>query len=103
MRECRVVASREFEADLNNAVAYHVKNVGLASASRILDNYDATVARLQSMPCYGARVGSQYRWCYVGAYIAVYRVDKDAHIVVLHRLYYMTSNWKENILGDDGW
>ena len=41
-------------------------------------------------------------WCPIGSFVAVFEIDPEKRNVILHRLFYMTSNWKAGILEGDG-
>lgn len=93
-----VVASALFEDDLDAAVRYRKQAAGKHAALRLLDSYEEVVERLESFPSYGPRLRENLRWCEIDGFVAIYEVDTDAHRAILHRFYYMTSDWKRRIL-----
>ncbi|MDO4890967.1 MAG: type II toxin-antitoxin system RelE/ParE family toxin [Coriobacteriaceae bacterium] len=94
-----VRATAHFEEDLVSAYRYYQRQAGANSASRFLDEYDLTVSRLQSMPTAAVKIGDTgLHWCPIGSYTAVFSVDAEQKVVVLNRLFYMSSDWKRRIL-----
>jgi hypothetical protein len=94
-----VKATAHFEEDLAIAYRYYRSKAGEGRASKFLDEYDLTVARLKTMPTAAVRIGNTgLLWCPVGSFIAVFSVDAANRVVVLNRLFYMTSDWKRRIL-----
>lgn len=96
----RVLATDEFEGDLDEAAAYYLQASGPGSARRLLDAYDEMRGRLATLPGHGSNVGaSGLRWVRLGTFTAVYEINESERVVTLLRLFYMTSNWRERILG----
>lgn len=97
----RVLATDEFEGDLDEAVAYYLLASGPDSARRLLDAYDEMRGRLAALPGHGSNVGAGgLRWVRLGTFTAVYEANEGERVVTLLRLFYMTSNWRERILGE---
>ena len=99
-----VVATAEFDALLDEAVAFRVDNYGLRSARRLLDAIDKLGDYLADSPFMGRLVdddahGSEsLRWIRADSYIAVYRVHEDRGQVALLKLLSATSNWRRRVL-----
>ena len=93
-----VVASALFQDDLDAAVRYRKQIAGKPAALRLLDSYEEVVEGLESFPSYGPRLCENLRWCEIDGFVVIYEVDMDVYRVILHRLYYMTSDWKRRIL-----
>ena len=98
-----VVASAEFDALLDEAVAFRVDNYGHRSAKRLLDAIDKLGDNLAVSPFMGRLVdddsdtAESLRWIRVDSYIAVYRVRKERGQVALLKLLFATSNWRRRI------
>ena len=99
-----VVASDEFNALLDEAVAFRVDNYGLRSARRLLNAVDNLSDHLADNPHMGRVVGDDaddatpLRWVRVDTYIAVYRVHENHEQIVLLKLFSATSNWRRRVL-----
>lgn len=99
-----VVATAEFDALLDEAVAFRVDNYGLRSARKLLDAIDKLDGYLADSPFMGRLVDDNadgaepLRWVRVDSYIAVYRVHEDRRQVALLKLLSATSNWRRRIL-----
>ena len=103
MAEFDVKATAHFEEDLALAWRYYRDMAGDKSAGKFLDEYDLTVARLSTMPTAAVKIGDTgLLWCPIGSFVAVFSVDVANRMVVLNRLFYMTSDWKRRILEDGG-
>lgn len=103
MMTFEVKATAHFEEDLTSAYRYYQRQAGPNSAAKFLDEYDLTVSRLQTMPTAAVKIGdTELHWCPIGSFTAVFSIDSKKKIVVLKRLFYMTSNWKRRILNDGG-
>lgn len=99
MPEFDVKATAHFEEDLARAYRYYRSRAGETSAGKFLDEYDLTVARLKAMPTAAVKIGDTgLFWCPVGSFVAVFSIDDTSCVVVLNRLFYMTSDWKRRIL-----
>ena len=99
MPEYDVKATAHFEEDLAVAYRYYCSRAGERSAGKFLDEYDLTVARLKVMPTAAVRIGDTgLLWCPVGSFVVVFSIDFTSCVVVLNRLFYMTSDWKRRIL-----
>lgn len=97
-----VKATAHFEDDLGAAYRYYLRQAGRKSASKFLDEYDLTISRLKVMPTAAVRVGeADLHWCPIGSFIAIFSVDSDAGEVMLERLLYMSSDWRQRILGGE--
>ena len=102
MPEFDVRATAHFEEDLALAWHYYRSMAGARSADKFLDEYDLTVERLRAMPTAAVRIGDTgLLWCPIGSFVAVFSIDTANRMVVLNRLFYMTSNWKRRILEED--
>ena len=100
MRELAVRATDRFAQDLDDSVAYYLEHAGEQSARHFLDEYDKFCDLVSAFPGYGSIVGdTDLRWRKVGVFVAVYSRDADAGEVVLLRLYYLSSNWRREVLG----
>ena len=99
-----VVATAEFDALLDEAVAFRIDNYGLRSARRLLDAIDKLGDNLAGNPFIGRLVvddvddADALRWVRADSYIAIYRVHEDCGQVVLLKLLSATSNWRRRIL-----
>ena len=99
-----VVATAEFDALLDEAVAFRVDNYGLRSARRLLDAVDKLSVFLADNPHMGRLVddaadgAEPLRWMRADSYIAVYRVHEDRNQVALLKLFFATSNWRRRVL-----
>ena len=103
MTAFKVKASAHFEEDLTSAYRYYRKQAGPNNAAKFLDEYDLTVSRLQAMPTAAVKIGDTgLRWCPIGSFTAVFSIAPKKRIVILERLFYMTSDWKRLILTDGG-
>ena len=101
MRRYSVWASGPFEGDLDAAVSWRLREVGPASAGRLLDAYDEMVESIGLFPGLGAEVpGTSYRWRPLERYVAVYGVDDASRRVTLLRLFNMSADWRSRILGE---
>lgn len=99
-----VEVTESFEADLDAAVSWRLANVGLSSAARLLDAYDALVVTVGEFPLMAGDVeGAPYRWRALEGYVAVYAVDEASRRVTLMRLFHMSANWRTRLLeaGDE--
>ena len=98
-----VIATDLFEIDLDEAVSYYLQMAGPRSAASLLDDYDTMRELLKTLPGYGSNVyGTPYRWRPLKSFIAVYAIDDEARTVTLMRLFYLTSNWRERLLKEQG-
>ena len=103
MPEYDVKATAHFEEDLAVAYRYYRSRAGERSAGKFLDEYDLTVERLRAMPTAAVRIGGTgLLWCPVGSFVAVFTIDVESLVVVLNRLFYMSSDWKRRILEEGG-
>ena len=103
MAAFKVKATAHFEEDLASAYRYYRTQAGPNGAAGSLDEYDLTVSRLQAMPTAAVKIGGTgLYWCPVGSFTAVFSVDSKNRVVVLARLFYMTSDWKRRILANGG-
>lgn len=101
-----VKATAEFDACLDEAVAYRVDNYGLRSARRLLDAVDETSGLLAGSPLLGSPVDTnssevladRLRWMRIDSYIAIYRADEDSHVAYLLKLLHGSSNWRRRVL-----
>lgn len=99
-----VVATAEFDALLDEAVAFRVDNYGLRSARKLLDAIDKLDGYLADSPFMGRLVddnadgAESLRWVRADSYIAIYRVHEDRRQVALLKLLSATSNWRRRIL-----
>ena len=99
-----VVATAEFDALLDEAVAFRIDNYGLRSARRLLDAIDKLGDYLSDNPSMGRLVvddaddAEPLRWVRTDSYIAIYRFHEDRGQVVLLKLLSATSNWRRRIL-----
>lgn len=101
MTTFKVKATAHFEEDLTSAYRYYQRQAGPISATRFLDEYDLTVSRLQAMPTAAVKIGDTgLYWCPIGSFTAVFSIDSKKKVVILERLFYMTSDWKRRILED---
>ena len=100
----KVVATAEFDALLDEAVAFRIDNYGLRSARRLLDAIDKLGDYLSDNPSMGRLVvddaddAEPLRWVRTDSYIAIYRFHEDRGQVVLLKLLSATSNWRRRIL-----
>lgn len=102
-----IKSTAEFDACLDEVVAFRVNNYGLRSARRLLDAVDAAGALLADNPNMGslvnnepsAKESSPLRWVRVDSYIAVYRVCDAKQTVYLLKLFHGSSNWRRRVLG----
>ena len=77
-----VETTEPFDDDLRAAASWRLTNVGLSSAARFLDAYDALVAVIGEFPLMAGSVeGALYHWRALERYVAVYVVDEDARMV----------------------
>lgn len=99
-----VVATAEFDALLDEAVAFRVDNYGLRSARRLpdaidrLDGYFAENPFMRRLVDDSANGTESLRWVRADSYIAVYRVREQRRQVALLKLLSATSNWRRRIL-----
>lgn len=99
-----VVATEEFDALLDEAIAFRIDNYGLRNARRLLDAVDKLGDYLSDNPSIGRLVVDEcddrelLRWMRVDSYIAIYRVHEDRRQVALLKLLSATSNWRRRIL-----
>ena len=99
-----VVATAEFDALLDEAVAFRVDNYGLRSARRLLDSIDKLGDLLAGNPNMGrlvideADTADSLRWVRTDSYIAIYRVHEERRQVALVKLLSATSNWRRRVL-----
>ena len=99
-----VVATEEFDALLDEAIAFRIDNYGLRNARRLLDAIDKLGDYLSDNPFMGRLVVDEcddrapLRWVRVDSYIAIYRVHEDRRQVALLKLLSATSNWRRRIL-----
>ena len=101
LREPAVRATGRFAQDLDDSVKYYLEHAGERSARRFLDEYDKFCDLVSTFPGYGPVVGdTDLRWRKVGVFVAVYSTDADAGEVVLLRLYYLSSDWRREVLGN---
>ena len=101
MARYSVAASAPFEDDLDAAVSWRLREVGPASAARLLDAYDGLVGTVGSFPGLGTALpGSDLRWMPLERFVAVYSVDDGAGEVILLRLFHMSADWRSRILGE---
>lgn len=99
MADYEVRATVHFEEDLAIAHRYYQRQAGPVSASKFLDEYDLTVARLQTMPTAAVHIeDTGLLWCPIGSFTAVFSIDPERKVVVLERLFYMSSDWRRRIL-----
>ena len=97
-----VETTEPFDDDLRAAASWRLTNVGLSSAARFLDAYDALVAAIGEFPLMAGSVeGTLYRWRALERYVAVYVVDEDARMVTLMRLFYISADWRAHLLASD--
>ena len=99
-----VVATEEFDALLDEAIAFRIDTYGLRNARRLLDAVDKLGTHLADYPFMGRLVidedddAEPLRWVRVDSYIAIYRVHEDCRQVALLKLLSATSNWRRRIL-----
>lgn len=99
-----VVATAEFDALLDEAVAFRVDNYGRRSARRLLDSIDKLGNHLASKPFMGRLVdddadgAESLRWVRADSYIAIYRVHEEHGEIALIKLLSATSNWRRRVL-----
>lgn len=97
--EYSVRTASAFEDDLDRAVSYYLRQSGPQSATRFLDEYDSFRETVSLLPGHGTPVGdSGLRWRPIGVFVVIYMVAEQDRSVMLLRLYYLSSNWKERIL-----
>lgn len=66
-----VETTEPFDDDLRAAASWRLTNVGLSSAARFLDAYDALVAAIGEFPLMAGSVeGTLYRWRALERYVA---------------------------------
>lgn len=100
-----VVATAEFDAQLDEAVTFRIDNYGMRSARRLLDGIDHVAGLLSGTPGMGsilerddaAGVDEGLRWTKADSYIVVYRVHRRARQVALLKLFAASSNWRRRV------
>lgn len=98
-----VLATAAFEHDLDEAVAYYLEQSGPRSAASFLGRYDSFRDLVAVLPGHGSRVGdSGLRWRKLGTFVVIYAADEERQEVQLLRLYYISSDWRHRLLGDEG-
>lgn len=99
--EFDVVTTEAFADDLDEAVSYYLEQSGPNSAGRFLQLYDSFVDLVGRLPGHGSKVGdSGLRWRKLGVFVAIYAIEDTAHTVTLLCLYYLSSNWRQRLLGE---
>lgn len=96
----KVVVANAFADDIEEAVTYYETQSGKKSAARFLEKYDSFLELVSRLPGHGPLIGdSGLRWRQLGVFIVVYKVDEANSLVILLRLYYLSTNWRYHILG----
>ena len=94
-----VEAALSFEEDLTTAVEFMLKASGANAAKRFLDRYAEMCLLLQVFPYHGSPVGADdLLWRELRPFTAVYEIDAEAHRVLLLRLHYHSSNWRNELM-----
>ncbi len=99
-----VVASAEFNALLDEAVAFRIDNYGLRSARKLLNAVDNLSDHLADNPHMGRVVeddaddATPLGWVRVDSTIAAYPVHENHEQVALLKLFSATSNWRRRVL-----
>lgn len=102
-----VVSTAEFDAALNEALAYRIDTRGKRSARRLLEDVEGQSNLLSTTPRMGALVNQSeenpapdsLRWIRMDSYMAVYRVHDEKCLVALEKLFYATTNWRRRVCG----
>lgn len=102
-KQFEVVVTAPFVEDLLLAKNHLYEEVGPMSSRRLTDEFEIVVSNLKVLPSAGIRIkGTDYLWSPLGAFVAVYSIREKESVVYLERLFYISSDWKDKILGGQG-
>ncbi|MFU0469109.1 type II toxin-antitoxin system RelE/ParE family toxin [Gardnerella vaginalis] len=97
-----IIVSQSYHKDLQDIVHYIAHNLDSPiTASEFLDNVEATVSSLSTMPYRYRFVNDDYlssknfRRCFVKKYVIFYKICEENKTVMVHRILHARQNWAD--------